>query len=228
MGADEALVGVLERSRDLGFLGPGAVEPHIEHARRFSAALIGPPPARALDLGSGGGLPGLVLVQAWPTTTWCLLDASQRRTAFLLDAVDELGVADRVAVVRGRAEELAHDPALRGQFDVVVARSFAKPAVTAECAAGFLVVGGTIIVSEPPTSLEGLPAEGPATTHAEAQDGELVDEHGSLRWDEAGLARLGLERAGRQAGCQVLRAVSPCPERYPRRVGIPAKRPLFD
>jgi 16S rRNA (guanine527-N7)-methyltransferase len=227
MGADEALVGVLERSRDLGFLGPGPVEPHIEHARRFSAALIGPPPARALDLGSGGGLPGLVLVQAWPSTTWCLLDANQRRTAFLLDAVDELGVADRVVVVRGRAEELAHDPALRGQFDLVVARSFAKPAVTAECAAGFLVVGGTVIVSEPPISPEDLPADGWATD-VEALDGELADEHGSLRWDEAGLAQLGLERAGRQAGCQVLRAVSLCPERYPRRVGIPAKRPLFD
>ncbi|MGZ4710399.1 MAG: RsmG family class I SAM-dependent methyltransferase, partial [Acidimicrobiales bacterium] len=150
-GADEALVGVLERSRDLGFLGPGPVEPHIEHARRFSAALTGPRPARALDLGSGGGLPGLVLILAWPSTVWCLLDANQRRTDFLTDAVDELGVADRVTVVRGRAEEVAHDPAHRGRFDLVVARSFGKPAVTAECAAGFLVVGGMLVVSEPPS-----------------------------------------------------------------------------
>ncbi|MGZ4758429.1 MAG: RsmG family class I SAM-dependent methyltransferase, partial [Acidimicrobiales bacterium] len=188
----------------------------IEHARRFSAALTGPRPARALDLGSGGGLPGLVLILAWPSTVWCLLDANQRRTDFLTDAVDELGVADRVTVVRGRAEEVAHDPAHRGRFDLVVARSFGKPAVTAECAAGFLVVGGMLVVSEPPSEA----ASG--ALHDEAPDAEAT------RWNAEGLAQLGLEVAGVQAGCQVLRASAPCPDRYPRRVGIPAKRPLFD
>jgi 16S rRNA (guanine527-N7)-methyltransferase len=209
------LVEQLERSRALGFLGPGPVEPHIDHARRFAAALEGlgasvaARPVRALDLGSGGGLPGLVLVSAWPTTDWCLLDANQRRTEFLQDAVDELGLAERVAVRRGRAEELAHDPSLRCTFDLVVARSFGRPAVTAECAAGFLAVGGSLVVSEPPSvQREGDPADGP-------------------RWDPDGLAQLGLEDRGQHAGCQVLRAIEPCPERYPRRIGIPAKRPLF-
>ena len=116
--ADEPLVRVLERSRELGFLGPGPVEPHIEHARRFAVAAgaFGPgesgvgSPAQALDLGSGGGLPGLVLVAAWPATRWWLLDANQRRTDFLAQAATELGVADRVTILRGRAEELAHDP----------------------------------------------------------------------------------------------------------------------
>ena len=205
----------LERSRELGFLGPGPVEPHIDHARRFAAALEGLAPSgtagpvRALDLGSGGGLPGLVLVSAWPTTDWCLLDANQRRTEFLQDAVDELGLGERVTVRRGRAEELAHDPALRATFDLVVARSFGRPAVTAECAAGFLALGGNLVVSEPPND-----EDGPQST-------------GGPRWDPDGLARLGLQDLGQRAGCQVLMAVAACPERYPRRVGIPAKRPLF-
>jgi 16S rRNA (guanine527-N7)-methyltransferase len=142
-------------------------------------------------------------VSAWPTTDWCLLDANQRRTEFLQDAVDALALSSRVTVVRGRAEELAHDPSLRAAFDLVVARSFGKPAVTAECAAGFLSVGGFLVVSEPPEATE------------------------ESRWDPEGLAELGLEDAGQQAGCQVLRAVAPCPDRFPRRVGIPAKRPLF-
>jgi 16S rRNA (guanine527-N7)-methyltransferase len=203
VGADEALVGLLERSRDLGFLGPGPIEPHIEHARRFAVALGEIRPGRALDLGSGGGLPGLVLVSAWPTTDWCLLDANQRRTEFLQHAVDVLGLAGRVHVVRGRAEELAHEPELRGGFDLVVARSFGKPAVTAECAAGFLSIGGSLVVSEPPDAAD------------------------DARWDRDGLGELGLEDAGQQAGCQVLRAIARCPDRFPRRVGIPAKRPLF-
>lgn len=196
-------MGLLERSRELGFLGPGPIEPHIEHARRFAAALDGLRPARALDLGSGGGLPGLVLVSAWPSTDWSLLDANQRRTDFLHQAVETLGLTARVSVLRGRAEELGHDPSLRGKFDLVVARSFGKPAVTAECAAGFLQIGGLLVVSEPPG----------VTT--------------ASRWDPDGLRELGLEDSGQQAGCQVLRAITSCPDRFPRRVGIPGKRPLF-
>jgi len=219
-------VGQLERSRELGFLGPGPVGPHIEHARRFATALGGFRPARALDLGSGGGLPGLVLVSAWPTTDWWLLDANHRRTEFLQEAVDALGLADRVTVLRGRAEELAHDPELRGAFDLVVARSFGKPAVTAECAAGFLTVGGSLVVSEPPAVP--APAVSPAAGRSSPTDGLYdADTTEGSRWDAEGLAQLGLENVGQQVGCQVLRATELCPDRYPRRVGIPGKRPLF-
>ena len=195
------LLTVLERSRELGFLGPGAVESHILHAERFAAAYDGAAPARALDLGSGGGVPGLVLAGNWPGSEWWLLDASERRTAFLEGAIQALGLADRVWVRRGRAEEFARDDSLRHQMDLVTARSFGPPAVTAECATGFLRVGGQLIVSEPPEP-----------------DG---------RWDEQGLAILGMEVGPARSGCQILRQVAACPEHYPRRVGIPAKRPLF-
>jgi 16S rRNA (guanine527-N7)-methyltransferase len=154
-----------------------------------------------MDLGAGGGLPGLVLALGWPASHWVYLDASERRTAFLTEAVDEVGLADRVQVLRGRAEDLGRDPALRGGFDLVTARGFGAPAVTAECAAPFLAVGGRLLVSEPPGDDE--------------------------RWIPAGLALLGLLRGPRLHGCQVLDQTEPCPDRYPRRVGIPAKRPLF-
>jgi len=191
----------LTRSQALGFLGPGPIGAQIDHALRFAEACPGPPPGRALDLGAGGGLPGLVLALAWPDSYWVYLDANERRTAFLGEASVLLGLRDRVEVRRGRAEDLGHDPTLRATFDLVTARSFGPPAVTAECASPLLVAGGTLLVSEPPEDAD--------------------------RWDEPGLAQLGLTRGPRQSGCQVLIQTTVCPDRFPRRVGIPGKRPLF-
>ncbi|HET9772856.1 MAG TPA: RsmG family class I SAM-dependent methyltransferase, partial [Acidimicrobiia bacterium] len=122
---------VLRRSQDLGFLGPGPVSRHVAHGR----ALLGGLPAtgRVLDLGSGGGLPGLVLATARPELELTLLEARQRACRFLREAVAELGLGG-VDVVESRAEEAARRPGLRETFDAVVARSFGPPAVTAECA----------------------------------------------------------------------------------------------
>lgn len=143
------LIEVLTEARARGFLGPGALEPHVEHARRFAAAVHGVP-SRFLDLGAGGGVPGLVLAAEWPDALGVLLDASTKRTDFLRDASTRLGFGGRIAVVCARAEEAARAPHLRGTFDLVVARSFGAPAVTAECAAGFLSAKGRLVVSEPP------------------------------------------------------------------------------
>ena len=198
----DALDAVLERSRALGFLGPGAIAEQRRHAEAFTA-LLPAEPALAVDLGSGGGLPGLVLAAALPGTRWVLLDAMAKRTAFLHEMVQELGWQERVDVVTGRAEELARER--RGTVDVVVARGFGPPAVTAECAAPLLRLGGALVVSEPPGSA-----------------GE--------RWPADGLAALGLALEAAVTGPPAfirLRAVEPCPARYPRRNGVPAKRPLF-
>lgn len=200
------LEAVLEEARTLGFLGPGPVEGHIEHAKGFLQAVGSEMPHRVIDLGSGAGLPGLVLALAWPGVPIVLLDSSERRTSFLAQAVRDLGVSSHVVVARARAEEAGRDPDWRARADLVVARSFGVPAVTAECAAPLLEVGGRLIVSEPP-------------------------EEGGSRWPAAGLEPLGLRPTGRfeQAFCrfQVLRQQSLCPEEFPRRVGIPEKRPLF-
>ena len=180
------------------------MEPHI--ARSLDALPLIPPGARRiLDLGSGGGLPGLPLALATPEAEWVLLDGSITRGRFLQEAVAELQLGARVSVVDTRAEEAGRLPGLRGSFDAVLARSFGPPAVTAECASPFLKLGGVLIVAEPP---EGSPD----------------------RWPMEGVAALGLEvgpTVVEPSAFQVLRQVSPCPERFPRRTGIPAKRPLF-
>ena len=201
---DSPLLRVLERSKELGFLGPGRVEPHLDHARAYGAELADG--STVLDLGSGGGVPGLVLACDLRSVEFVLLDAMEKRCRFLEWAGSELELRN-VRVVCGRAEELAHRPDLRGQFDAVVARSFAAPPVLAECAAGFLRVGGRLIVSEPP------------------------EDRASHRWPADPLNELGMRSTGARSGAaatlQVLEQVRSCPDRFPRRVGVPAKRPLF-
>jgi 16S rRNA (guanine527-N7)-methyltransferase len=194
------LIAQLERARSLGFLGPGAVEAHIDHAAGFLEVLTDVR-GTVVDLGSGGGVPGLVVGVARPDLHLVLLDATAKRCRFLEAAVTALGLDAEVA--EGRAEVLARGP-LRGSAAAVLARSFAAPAPTAECAAPLLAAGGRLVVSEPPD--------------------------GGDRWPAAGLELLGLARGPRTTTApqvQVLLQARPCPDRFPRREGMPAKRPLF-
>jgi 16S rRNA (guanine527-N7)-methyltransferase len=196
----DRLLEQLERARGLGFLGPGPVADHVAHAQGFLDALADVSGA-VVDLGSGGGVPGLVVAVARPDLDLVLVDATAKRCRFLESAVVALGTGSRV--VEGRAEAVGRGP-LRASAAAVLARGFGPPAVTAECGAPLLQVGGRLIVSEPP----------------EDED----------RWPADPLGTLGLavrqRRVGRPA-IQVLELIEPCPERFPRRDGMPAKRPLF-
>jgi len=181
------------------------VERHVAHGRALLAGL--PQRGRILDLGSGGGLPGLVLATFQPALELTLLEARQRAGRFLREAVAALGRTD-IAVVEARAEEAARRPDLRQSYDAVVARSFGPPAVTAECAVGFVRPGGRLVVSEPPGGGEG-PAE---------------------RWPAEGLEALGFgppARAGTGEATFVSLEKVRADDRWPRRVGVPAKRPLW-
>ncbi|MFZ4518456.1 MAG: 16S rRNA (guanine(527)-N(7))-methyltransferase RsmG [Microthrixaceae bacterium] len=202
---DPRLLEVLDTSRSFGLLGDGPLEVHIQNARVFAGAI--PPSARVLDMGSGGGLPGLVLAVERPDLEVTLLDSQERRCAVLRAALERLELSDSVPVVRARAEDAARDELLRGRFDGVTARSFGPPAVTAECAVGFLTVGGRLWVSEPP---------GPTD---------------AARWPVDGLVRLGLELGPRHSSAgstvQELWLVSAPGDDVPRRAGRPTKRPLF-
>ena len=213
-----AVESVLARSRSLGFLGPGSVRVQVAHALGFAAGPVGSP-RRVLDLGSGGGVPGLVLALAWPEADMVLLDASARRAEFLAEAVATLDLQGRVRVERARAEAAGRDLELRAAFDTVVARGFGPPAVTAECAAPFLEVGGRLLVSDPPGEDDGEGEDAP--TDAPPVTG---------RWPADGLALVGLAVEQVWTEPYHYRALVQerlCPDRYPRRDGVPAKRPLF-
>jgi 16S rRNA (guanine527-N7)-methyltransferase len=168
---------------------------------------------RLADLGSGGGLPGLVTATEWPKATLVLIESNGRRAAFLRRAVERLDLEARVSIREERAEVCGRDADLREAFDGVLARSFGRPAVLAECAAPLLQIGAWLLVSEPP-----LPS-GP--------DGQNEQQE---RWPPEPLRQFGLEPAEvvhEGFEYRVLRQVEACPERFPRRNGVPAKKPLF-
>jgi 16S rRNA (guanine527-N7)-methyltransferase len=197
---------VLERAQTIGLLGPGPVEPHLDHALAL-AGLLGPAPARFLDLGSGGGLPGLVLALVWPDARGSLVDTKRRATDWLAEAIETLALRPRIDVRSGRAEDLAREPELRGGFGLVVARGFGPPAATAESGVGFLAAGGRLAVSEPP------------------------GDHDPTRWPDVGLAELGLSPAVRlrsgATGLAVMTSTTGPLDPWPRRSGLPRKRPQW-
>jgi len=157
-----------------------------------------------VDLGTGGGIPGLPLAFWRTDLTWVLVDAMVKRAAFVASAVAELGID--VEVLEVRAETMAADPRWYAAVDLVVARSLAAPGVAAEYAAPLLKVGGKAVIAEPP--------------------GGDPD-----RWPTEGLERLGLRKGASlyapTATLQVLEQFAECPARFPRRVGVAAKKPLF-
>ncbi len=206
----EELQPTLELAQKLGLIGSGGVEPHIRHSLGYAHVIHHATgwvvPRRVLDLGSGGGLPGLVLAVYWRQSRHTWLDASRKSATFLHQAIDRHHLNGHVSVICERAETIGRRSDQRGTYDVVVARAFAGPAVTAECAAAFLEVGGVLVVSEPPGT--------------QASD----------RWSVDALSELGLEPRARlrtEFAYQVFIQRRSCPSRYPRRVGIPGKRPLF-
>ena len=214
----ERLVGdVLVAAAGLGFLGTMPMSGQIEHSLGYAWVLeaeLGGAPVSVLDLGSGGGLPGLVLIACWPESHFTLLEANERRSRFLEDAVSALGAAGRAQVACGRAESLARQPVLREHFAAVTARSFGRPAVTAECAAPFLAVGGRLVSEPPPSPNEGEPP------------GSGGDRWPAQKLEELGLAPGQVVRIG-GFGYQVLSKVIGSKERYPRGVSVPTRRPLF-
>ncbi len=229
---EEQLHAVLERARTAGFLGPGPLRVHSDHARAFGDPI--PNEARRLlDLGSGGGLPGLPLFVRLPRLGGVLLDASEKRCAFLSWAVAELGLLDRVSVRRGRAEELAYDPELRASFDVVTCRGFGPPAASIEGAIGFLADRGRLVISEPPAgrvwSEGGLAAIGlrqvdlrEARQHSPTPDQDMrLPLTGGTKPDAAG------DRSGINTALVVaFERFGPVPKELPRPLRRQRSRPL--
>lgn len=197
---DPALAAVLDRARAVGFLGPGPVEAHIEHAAMFGRAL-GPAERRFADIGAGGGVPGLPMLVADETRSAVLIDASQKRCSFLVWAAAELGLENRVDVWCGRAEVIGREERAREQFDAVVARGFGPPAVTLECATPLLVSGGLIVISEPP-----------------------VPRH----WPSDGLTELGLQQEPSDRAVAVFRRSGSLDDKWPRRTKQIQRAPLFE
>ena len=191
---EEVLVRIFHRATELGLLGPREADHVIGRSHAYAAHLPGPgsTPVRVADLGSGAGVPGLVLAVAAPWVAVEFVEISERRCAFLRWAVRELAVAEGRSeseaidswpdapgrVVHADASDLGHDPAFRERFDAVVARSFRSPVVTAETASGLLRFGGHLIVSGTPDDEDRWPVDALMVLGLEITG---VDDSGPLR-----------------------------------------------
>ena len=134
--------------QDRGAIGTTSLDDAVAHAERY-VALLPHGPASVADLGSGGGLPGLVIAVRRPDLLMVLVERRLARADQLRRAVSALGLDDRVSVHADDVRTLA--AARPGAFDLVTARSFAAPPVTARWAGHLLRPGGLLVVSEPPT-----------------------------------------------------------------------------
>lgn len=169
-------------------------------------------PARAVDLGSGGGVPGLALAIARPGIAWTLVDSVGKKAAILRGFADRLRL-ENVSVLAERAETLGRDAAHRERYDVVTARACAALPVLAELALPLLEPGGQV-----------LAWKGPLTENdQEVRAGNAVSSllgGGELRLLGAGHAALGGHHF------VTIDKLTPTPPRFPRRPGEPARRPL--
>jgi 16S rRNA (guanine527-N7)-methyltransferase len=199
----EVLRALLREAQARGDIGPGALEAHLAHAHAFFGGPTPPAGGRCIDLGSGAGLPGLVLAVAYPESRWVLVDARRARCDALARAISALGLESRVEVCHARAEAAGRG-ARRGWADTVTARGFGAPPVTAECAAPLLSPGGMLVVS---------------------------DATGEDRWPASGLAPLHLAPVAAWSTAfgafRSFRQLAPCPDRFPRQPAAIARRPLF-
>jgi 16S rRNA (guanine527-N7)-methyltransferase len=169
-------------------------------------------PSTALDLGSGGGVPALVLALARPEVRWTLVDSVAKKCDALREFVTELGIRS-AAVVADRAENIGRDPAHRGRYDVVTARACAALPVLVEYALPVATVGGALIAWKGPMTR--ADDELLAGTRAAATLGG-----GTPRFSPTGIPALG------ERGLVVVTKERATPDAYPRRPGEPGRRPL--
>ena len=166
---------------------------------------------RLVDVGTGGGFPGLVLAIAEPSLRVTLIDATRKKTAYLERVGEELEL--NVDVLHARAEDAAHDPALREAFDVAVCRALGPWPVVLELTLPFCRVGGTLFGQRG--------ADAPSESAAHAETAAL------LGGRVAGVERVGPETGLENRHVIVVEKVESTAGRYPRKAGIPAKRPLI-
>lgn len=169
--------------------------------------------ARLIDVGSGGGLPGLAISIARPDINTTLVEATQKKARFLGRAVELLGL-DRVGILNARAEVVARSAEHRSTYDVTTARALARLAVVAEYCMPLLRIGGCGI------SMKGR------LDAAELAEGRRAARTLGAEVEDVIRVPLLPEFEQKERHLVILRKRRDTAHAYPRRVGVPAKQPL--
>ena len=205
---EQILQKILKTAVEEGYLTPSVGANGLLHSRGFlefkdELESFLTPQEIAVDLGTGGGLPGLVL-SILTNCQWIFVDRGKRRCQFLKWAVNELNLMEKVTVIEEDAANFGHS-IYRNKIKLVTARGFASPAITAECSAPLLMLGGYLVVSEPPNN--------------------------ENRWPSSGLDQLGLKKDRRwqyeSATFQSLYVMNSSDDKFPRKFSRIENSPLF-
>ena len=184
---------------------------HFVDALTVEAVWQPRPGDRAIDIGTGAGIPGVPLAIRHPQAAFTLNDSTRKKVVFLEEVASALPLPN-IYPVWSRAEALGRKPDCRGRFTTVLVRAVAHLGLLTEYALPLLAPGGRLIAMKGPAGEAEIAESRPAL---QALHGEVTE-----------LRRLTVSGAGERL-LIVIRAVSPAPARYPRDAGAMKKRPLF-
>lgn len=182
----------------------------------FDSLLIGSYPAlinakHIIDIGTGGGFPGLPLAVIFPEKKFTLVDSTQKKITAVMDIAHKLHLKNVEAVCE-RIEILARKNTFREQFDVVTERALAKFSTMLEYTLPFLRIGGTLFAYQTPATKKDL----------EEKKNVLTTLGGSVK----NILHENLPNSAGERAIFVIEKVKKTPQEFPRQTGIPKKHPL--
>ncbi len=196
----------------------GYEEVQITHFLDSLTVISGFPPVprdrqtRIIDVGTGAGFPGIPLRIVLPEIRLFLLEATAKKAEFLRHTISELEL-DNVEIVGGRAEEVAHNASYRESFEIVVSRALAPLNVLVELTLPFCVVGGRLIAQKKGDISREIDQ---ASGAVDVLGGEIME-----------IRDIEMEELNDDRRLVIIEKVKATPSKYPRRPGIPAKRPIL-
>jgi 16S rRNA (guanine527-N7)-methyltransferase len=167
---------------------------------------------KVIDIGTGAGLPGIPLKITFPNIKLTLLEATMKKTRFLGKVINELDLKD-VEIVAERAETAAHDEKYREKFDIALSRAVAALPALAEIMLPFCRIGGECVVQKKGDIEEEVARAKKAIA---LMGGKLL-----------GVKAVALKELDANRWLVIIDKVKPCPDEYPRRPGMPEKRPII-
>jgi len=166
---------------------------------------------RIIDIGTGGGFPGIPMKIMFPDMEVVLLDSLNKRINFLNEVINKLGLK-KITAIHGRAEDFAREAAYREGFDAVVSRAVANLTTLSELCIPYVKVGGNFIAMKGPAIDEELKEAQKAISTLGGKVNEIIE--------------VEIEESDLNHNLVIINKNNSTPKAYPRKPGMASKKPL--